>query len=267
MRLNTSKCKILFIPSTAKSTPPHITLNDHHLEIVNSYKYLGVELNAKLDWSQQWDRVHHYIRSVPFLVKQLKRLGFREHILISVYRSLAISHLNYSSPVLISTSVAIKHEIADFQKRILRIIGISSIDAKIKYGITDTTELIENNCIKKLIKILADPNHPITTKAKSNNRTYARIKINTVKTRTVKYKNSMVQKCIRIIRDGTENLYRPTKLEDFVKKQPLLQRREKAPEIQPPIHEKPKAPCPNCGKLYEAKYGVKVHTRSCKTVP
>ena len=237
VRLNNSKCKILYIPANPQDSPPSISLNN----------------------------LHNF--SVPFLIKQLKRLGFRQHILISVYRSLAISHLNYSSPVLISTTAAIKHDIADFQKRIFRIIGISSADAKTKYGITDTSQLIENNCIKKLTKILADPNHPITTKAKINGRSYARIKINTVKSRTAKYRNSMVQKCIRIIRDGSENLYRPTKLEDFVKKENELHRREKAPDIKLSIVTKPKVPCPTCGGLYEAKYGIKVHLRKCKTVP
>ena len=64
----------------------------------------SVELNVKLDWDQQWRRVQDKIKSIPFLLKKLKRIGFKPAILIKVYVSLVLSYFAYSSPHLISTS-------------------------------------------------------------------------------------------------------------------------------------------------------------------
>jgi hypothetical protein len=43
-----------------------------------------------------------------YLLKQLKQLKFKEEILINVYRSLTLSHFNYSASLLISTSANAK---------------------------------------------------------------------------------------------------------------------------------------------------------------
>ena len=76
MRLNTSKRKVLFIPSPTEKTPQSITLNNEALEVVKSYKYLGVYLNKHLDCSQQWEHVQQQTNSIPHLIKQLKRQRF-----------------------------------------------------------------------------------------------------------------------------------------------------------------------------------------------
>jgi hypothetical protein len=52
-----SKCKVLYIPGKLKQATPDIKLNGQTLEVVSSYKYL---------------------------VKQLKRSGFKENILVNM---------------------------------------------------------------------------------------------------------------------------------------------------------------------------------------
>jgi hypothetical protein len=104
MRLNTSKCKVLHISGTLKQATPDIKLDGQTLEVVSSYRYLGIDLNEKLQWDQQWSRVQFQISSYPYLVKQLKRNGFKENILVNTNKSFFFSHLNYSSPALAATS-------------------------------------------------------------------------------------------------------------------------------------------------------------------
>ena len=73
MRLNVKKCKII----TLNYTPVQpIMINGEPLEEVDSYKYLGIELNNKLNWDQQWTRVKSITSSVPFLIKKLKQQGW-----------------------------------------------------------------------------------------------------------------------------------------------------------------------------------------------
>ena len=51
MRLNTSKCKVMTIGNGTIINPmPPLYLNGHALEAVNNYKYLGIEINAQLEW-------------------------------------------------------------------------------------------------------------------------------------------------------------------------------------------------------------------------
>ena len=125
MRLNAKKCKVIFTPGKDTLIPPTLQLDGNEIEIVTSYKYLGVEITNNLDWSIQWEKIQKNISSIPYLIKQLKRLGFSQDILITVYKSLVISHFDYNSPILTTTTKYIKSQINQTQKKILRIIGLN----------------------------------------------------------------------------------------------------------------------------------------------
>jgi hypothetical protein len=120
---------VLHFPATRNEPPPKLLLEGNILEVVNSYKYLGVELNSQLDSNQQCTRVYSLINSVPFLIKQLKRSGLEEKILVKTYKSLVLSHFNYSTTVLVAASEIAEHEMQVFQNRILRIMVDQGIGA------------------------------------------------------------------------------------------------------------------------------------------
>lgn len=100
----------MVIPNKSKSSSQDVILNDKPLEIVPSYKYLGVELNNTLDWNQQWDRVQKITSSTPYLIGRLKRCGFRIELLVNAYRSYGLSHFTYSAPLFTSTNAKAKDE-------------------------------------------------------------------------------------------------------------------------------------------------------------
>jgi hypothetical protein len=99
MGLNEGKCKVLLINEN-KDSPPLITLSNKPLEVVSSYKYLVIEINTELSSTEQWHRTQKRIGPVPYLLNQLKLNGFREEILVTVYRSHVLSHIGYESPIL-----------------------------------------------------------------------------------------------------------------------------------------------------------------------
>ena len=82
-------------------------------------------VKSRLNWQEQWYKVQKTISSVAYLLCTLKRDGFREDILVNVYRSYAFSHITYSAPVLSSTTTSVKEEMKSFQRRCLRIININ----------------------------------------------------------------------------------------------------------------------------------------------
>ena len=208
MRLNTTKCKVMHIHgSDTAVVKPKLLLNGVELEVVDSYKYLGVELNTTLDWNQQWQRVKSLTNSTPFLLKQLRRSGFERKILVNVYRSLVLSHFNYSSPLLASTSRSDKHEMQTFQRRLLRIIGISPTEALNDHNIPDIETLIENVAVSKIKKVLADQYHPLNKKYVREHARSGKPVFSVPAAKTERYRNSIVPHCMRILRDGTANMY------------------------------------------------------------
>ena len=209
MRLNTLKCKTMLVGTNSNSPVPATSINGTALEMVNSYKYLGIEIKNKLNWEAQWSRVLKQTRTVPYLVKSLKRVGFRTQVLVDVYRSFALSHISYSAPLLSSASSIIKAEMNSFEKRILRIINISESEVRLTYNLPSIQELIDTTCMKLLKRILSDPAHPLSAKVPKVGRSTAQFQFKTNKAKREAYANSFVQKTIRMIRDGTADSSTP----------------------------------------------------------
>ena len=299
MRLNTGKCKVLYFQGNdTKPSKPQIMLHGTKLEVVNSYKYLGVELNNTLEWSQQWHRVKSLTSSIPFLIKQLRRTGFERGILVNVYRSLVLSHFNYSAPLLASASQADKNEMKALQKRMLRIIGINASEALNIYNIIDIEELIEKAALGKVRKVLCDQHHPLSKKhTRIHPRSGERV-LKVPRAKTEHYRSSIVPYSVRVLRDGKASLYAETKRAS-AKRQPAAKKAKKAPAAkkastnkkapmtreaavkaittkQPPqpAAKKPAnqtAPtgdtkCSHCNtsKLFKGARGLNVHLRTCK---
>ena len=252
MKLNAEKCKII---STVVQPSIPVTINDKHLEVVNSYKYLGINLNNTLNMDQQWRRVQTITNSVPYLIKHLRRVGFKTPILINVYRSHALSHFSYSAPVLTSCSEQAKQEMNSFQSRILRIINISQNEAEAKYNIQPIEQYIDTICANTLKRMLNDKDHPITAKLSVNSRanTIER-RFNTNIANTEQYKQSFLQKYLRYLRDGTSNLYLPRSLSNYNTSK-ATNNKEIATQT---VEIKPKQTCPHCKKSYKV---LKLHIK------
>ena len=185
--------------------------------------------------------------SVPFLIKRLKQQGWPEQILITIYRSHALSHFIYRAPTLTSASMRAKNEMDRFQKRILRIINITPSRAEIKYGIGTISSLIDDICMKKLLKIITDPTHSITCKLTQNKRaTDIKRRFHTNLAKTEAYSNSFVQKYLRRLRDGSDNLYQPRNLCNY---NTIIAKTKRAPgdKTRPKQIKRPKNQCPSCG--------------------
>ena len=262
MRLNEDKCKAMTIGDNNNEALPTVKLSSDPMEIVPSYKYLGIEINNNLEWDHQWTRVQMLTRSVPYLIKTLKRQGFRQNILVNIYQSKALSHFTYSAPLLANANTKIKAEMASFQRRILKIIGITPEYAQSRYKINTIEEHIDNTSCKLLRRILAEVDHPLTRRVPRINSKTNHTQFKTNKPKTTAYSNSFVQKYLRVIRDGTQDLYKPRSLNNYntikVARQPIT---------KPPvaaISKKPKTPkeqCAICGKLYAIGAGMAIHTK------
>ena len=117
----------------------------------------------QLTWDQQWKRVQSKTKSLPYLLKRLRQIGFSQKIRTTVYKSLGLSHIMYSAALLASTTKITKAKISSFQNRMLRILNIKPEEA-LKHKFKDVHDLIDDTCCRLLKRIIAEPDHPLTAK-------------------------------------------------------------------------------------------------------
>ena len=122
--------------------------------------------------------------SIPYLLKRLRQLGFSQKIRTTVYKSMGLSHIIYSAPLLTSVNSDTKDEISSFHNRILRILNIKPEEAA-EHKIQDIHDLIDATCCKLLKRIIAEPEHQLTAKLHRTTRTRSSIgyKPNVAKTK------------------------------------------------------------------------------------
>jgi hypothetical protein len=186
----------------------------------------------------------------------LKRNGFRENILINIYKSLALSHFNYSSTILAATSIATKHEMSCFQNRVLRIINITPERALTEYGLLDIDEQLEKACFDGINRILSNPNSRLTEELPTTTRTNSLCRLRIPMVRSEKFKRNSVNKAFRRLRDSKVDLYTSESMTPIT-------RRRAAPstDAEMSITGKPLAACRYCEKKY---VGVKIHGNKCR---
>jgi len=99
MTLNVSKCKWMLISRKWNASSPPMHLNNHQLENVQCYKYLGLLLSSDLSWS-------HHIETTCTKAKKLLGLLYRQfynntssQVMAKLYLSFVRPHLEYGAQV------------------------------------------------------------------------------------------------------------------------------------------------------------------------
>ncbi|KAF7649768.1 hypothetical protein LDENG_00136670 [Lucifuga dentata] len=97
LHINTSKTKEMVIDFRKKS-PPITLVNIQGLDIdtVESYKYLGVHLNNKLDWSVNTDVLYGKGQSRLHLLRRLRSFGVCRTLLKTLYDTVVASAIFYA---------------------------------------------------------------------------------------------------------------------------------------------------------------------------
>ena len=205
------------------------------------------------------NKVQKTFSSLPYLLCTLKRADFREEILVNVYRSYALSHITYSSPVLSSPTTSVKEEMESFQRRCLRIININHEALLTRYKLTTIESLIDKICVQKQVKILNEPEHHVTSKLTMAIRFGPNFKFNTAKAHTNAYANSFLQKYIRLLRDGTVAAYLPSRTTGIKWIRDTKTTMNVTQPTMKPAKEQVK--CPKCDKFSAPGAGLASHQR------
>lgn len=121
MRINEQKTKAIFFRPINKIIPPHhaIVLNFRNVEIVESFKCLGVIFSSHMSWNDHINYLITKLAQITGLVGSLKyQLSTRTKLLL--YNSLFYSHLNYCQLVWGTAAPSILQRIHLLQKKYIR---------------------------------------------------------------------------------------------------------------------------------------------------
>ena len=79
-------------------TEPHICLDGHSIERVNSYKCLGVQVDETLSWEAHIFEVVGKVAKVLAALRRLRQIC-PQSTLVTIYKSLILPHFDYCSTV------------------------------------------------------------------------------------------------------------------------------------------------------------------------
>ena len=99
---NTTKCKYMLITRKKRPRPMHppaILINGTPLDMVDSYKYLGLLISSDLTWSHHIDSICSKARKILGLLYRRFSHDTEPHALLQLYLSLVRPHLEYGSQV------------------------------------------------------------------------------------------------------------------------------------------------------------------------
>ena len=92
LQLNTGKTKELVVDfRRRKSTPIPVSINGEEVEMVDTYKFLGVHLNNKLDWSDNTEALYRKGQSRLFFLRRLRSFNVCTRLLWMFYQSVVAS--------------------------------------------------------------------------------------------------------------------------------------------------------------------------------
>ena len=96
--LNTTKCKYMLItPKKRPMHPPAILINGMPIDMVDSYKYLGLLISSDLSWSHHIDSICGKARKILGLLYRRFSHDAEPYALLQLYLSLVRPHLEYGS--------------------------------------------------------------------------------------------------------------------------------------------------------------------------
>ena len=152
--LNCKKSKfiVLYIPPR-KTVIPELIIDNEKICCVDEFNFLGLTITQHLSWKKHIDKISNKISKIIGVLNKLKFI-IPDQILLTIYNSLILPHLNYCILVWGYDS----KRLYKLQKKALRIINKSPYLAHtdpmfIKYNVLKVKDILDQNHLKFLFKL------------------------------------------------------------------------------------------------------------------
>ena len=140
-----------------RSQPPLllVSIEGVSVEVVNNYKYLGVHMDNKLDWSANIDAIYRKGQSRLYFLRRLRSFNVCSKLLRMFYQSVVASILFYA---VVCWGGSIKKREAGRLDRLVRKAG-----AVVGTELDCLTTVAESRTLSRLLTILDNVHHPLHT--------------------------------------------------------------------------------------------------------
>jgi hypothetical protein len=156
--LNATKTKeMVFDFRKNLNTKTPVNLDGSDVELVKSYKYLGVTIQDDLKWDSHIETQIKKANKRMYHVRCLRNLHVDNKIICMFYNSVISSVLVYAISCWFSgCSDKLKKDVSKFRKKICKMVSVEYHDA------VDVPSIIyEKKCTSLAVKILKDSSHPL----------------------------------------------------------------------------------------------------------
>ena len=190
--LNTNKTKEMVIDFRLSRQPLQpINIRGNNIEVVSTYKYLGVHLDDKLDWSANTDALYKKGQSRLFFLRRLRSFDVCGEMLVMFYQSVMASILFYAA---VCWGGNITQEDSNRLDKLVR--KASSVVGR---ALDPLGTVVERQRRRKFRSILGNPHHPLhhTLAGQASNRRSGRFR--SVRARGDRYLLSFIPTAIRMI--------------------------------------------------------------------
>ena len=191
--LNSKKTKeIVFDFRQKKAFEPidrPVYFNDDTIENVDSYRYLGTEIDNKLSWEDKSKRTLTKCNQRLYFLRKLKYFHVNDRILFLFYQSIIQSTITFDSIIWFNNARQ------NDKQKLRRVVKQAS---KIMNHTVDLDEVCKERVVSKALSIMSDLTHPLNDQyihLRSGRR------LRSIKARTSRRINSFIPLFIRVVNE------------------------------------------------------------------
>ena len=153
LELNISKTKEMVIDFRRCGCPTScLVINGEGVEVVDSFKFLGIVISSDLSWLNNSSSIVKRCQVRLHFLRQLKKFGFNQSILLHFYRSVIESIICFGITVWFKgTTSGEKAQLEQIVRHASRIVGDE---------VSSVAHLYNVRLCSRARKIIADPSHP-----------------------------------------------------------------------------------------------------------
>ncbi|TWW52968.1 hypothetical protein D4764_0216870 [Takifugu flavidus] len=153
LQLNVTKTKEMVVDfRKSKSPPSPVCISGKDVEIVSSYRSLGVQLDNKLEWSTNTDAVYKAMSRLCFL-RRLRSFSVCSRMLHMFYQSVMASTIFFA---VVCWGAGIKAKDANRLNKLIKKAG-----SVVGCRLDNLDEVVRDRMVLKLRTIMDNPSHPL----------------------------------------------------------------------------------------------------------
>ena len=96
--MNVVKTKSMLFHKRRPVIPIQFSMNNRVIDVVQHFNYLGIMLDADMSWKTHVAMVRNKLSRINGILHRLKYI-YPQNVLITLYKSLFVPHINYGSLV------------------------------------------------------------------------------------------------------------------------------------------------------------------------